>query len=60
MNVVVVVSCWHALSQNEAALMSHFYWGALLLVTLLHGRGKLALDRWLWRRLDSPQAMHGR
>lgn len=48
-NVVAVVSYWHVLGTNEAALAGHFYWGALLLVTLLHGPGKLSLDHWLWR-----------
>lgn len=47
-NVVAVISFWHVLSQNEAALMSHVYWGALLLVTLLHGPGRLSADHWLW------------
>ena len=44
-NVVAVVSFWHVLRENEAALMSHWYWGILLLVTLLHGPGRLSLDR---------------
>jgi putative oxidoreductase len=43
-NVVAVVSFWHVLGGNEAARMSHFYWGLLLLVTLCHGPGKLSLD----------------
>ena len=47
-NVVAVISFWHVLSENEAALMSHFYWGVMLLVTLLHGPGKLSIDHWLW------------
>jgi putative oxidoreductase len=47
-NVVAVVSFWHVLSTNEAARMSHFYWGLLLLVTLCHGPGKLSLDHWLF------------
>lgn len=53
-NVIAVISYWHVLGGNEAALMSHFYWGTLLLVTLLHGPGKLALDHWLWRRFGMP------
>jgi putative oxidoreductase len=52
-NVVAVISFWHVLSENEAALMSHFYWGLLLLVTLLHGPGKLSVDHWLWPRVRS-------
>ena len=50
-NIVAVVSFWHVLSANQPALMSHFYWGMLLLVTLCHGPGKLSLDHWIWRRL---------
>jgi putative oxidoreductase len=49
-NVVAVVSFWHVLSGNEAALMSHVYWGILLLVTLCHGPGKISLDHWIHRR----------
>ena len=48
-NVIAVISYWHVLGTNEAALMSHFYWGMLLLVTLLHGPGRLSIDHWLWR-----------
>lgn len=50
-NIVAVVSFWHVLSANQPALMSHFYWGLLLLVTLCHGPGRLSLDHWIWRRL---------
>ncbi|MGH8707552.1 MAG: DoxX family protein [Burkholderiales bacterium] len=49
-NVIAVLSFWHVLGDNEAALMSHFYWGVLLLVTLCHGPGALSLDHWLRRR----------
>lgn len=49
-NLVAVISFWHVLSQNEAALMSHWYWGLLLLVILCRGPGKLSLDYWLWPR----------
>jgi putative oxidoreductase len=49
-NVMAVVSFWHVLGGNEAALMSHVYWGILLLVTLCHGPGKIALDHWIRRR----------
>lgn len=52
-NIVAVVAFWHVLSENEAALSSHWYWGALLAVTLLHGPGKLALDHWIWDRFAS-------
>jgi putative oxidoreductase len=50
-NIVAVVSFWHVLSENQAALNSHWYWGVLLAVTLLHGPGKLSLDHWIWKPL---------
>ena len=56
-NVVAVVSFWHVLGQNEAALRSHFYWGVLLLVTLCHGPGILSLDHFIWKRFQSGR-MH--
>ena len=49
--------CWgiSKAGQNEAALMSYFYWGLLLLVTLFHGPGKFSADHLLrirpWARL---------
>lgn len=49
-NGIAVISFWHVLGDNEAALMSHFYWGLLLLVTLCHGPGLLSLDHWIRRR----------
>ena len=52
-NIVAVVSYWHVLGKNEAALASHFYWGVLLAVTLLHGPGKLSVDHWLRRWLEA-------
>ena len=55
-NIVAVVSYWHVLGKNEAALASHYYWGLLLLVTLLHGPGKLSLDHWIRRRAEARSA----
>ncbi len=55
-NIVAVVSYWHVLGKNEAALASHFYWGVLLAVTLLHGPGKLSLDHWIRRRVEARSA----
>jgi putative oxidoreductase len=49
-NVMAVISFWHVLGDNEAALMSHYFWGVLLLVTLCHGPGVLSLDHWIRRR----------
>ena len=28
-------------------LLDHFYWGALLLVLVVFGPGRLALDKWI-------------
>lgn len=50
-NLVAVVSFWHVLHDNEAALASHLYWGLLLLVTLCHGPGKLSLDYLIRQKL---------
>jgi len=50
-NVVAVISFWHVLHDNEAALASHFYWGLLLLVTLCHGPGKLSFDYLVRRKV---------
>lgn len=56
-NLVAVVSFWHVLGQNEAALMSHFYWGLLLLVTVCHGPGKISVDHLIrnapWKKTSS-------
>jgi len=57
-NIVAVISFWHVLSGNEAALASHVYWGMLLLVTLFHGPGKLSLDHWIWRRVHASDGRH--
>jgi len=43
-NAIAVISYWHVLGSNEAALSSHYYWALLLLITLSHGPGKLSLD----------------
>lgn len=55
-NVVAVISFWHVLHDNAAALASHFYWGVLLLVTLTHGPGKLSVDYLLTKRLTRSHA----
>lgn len=57
-NVVAVISFWHVLHDNEAALASHFYWGLLLLVTLTHGPGKLSVDYLIRRKLTRSHAPH--
>jgi putative oxidoreductase len=46
-NIVAVIS-YPDLS--DAGLKDHMLWGALLLVTLVYGPGKIAVDYWLQRR----------
>lgn len=48
-NVVAVIS-YPDLS--DAGLKDHILWGALLLVTLVYGPGRLSVDAWLRRRVD--------
>ena len=55
-NAVAVISFWHVLRENDAALMAHFYWALLLLVPLFHGPGKLSLDHFLAARVAQPAA----
>lgn len=38
---------------GEVGLKDHQYWGLLLLVTLIHGPGKLSIDYFIRRRLFS-------
>ena len=45
-NIVAVIS-YPDLS--PAGLNEHIFWGLLLLVTIVHGGGKLALDHWIGR-----------
>jgi putative oxidoreductase len=35
---------------SPAGIKDHMLWGALMLVTLFHGPGRLSLDAWLCRR----------
>ncbi len=49
LNAVAVVAYWHVLKDLEPALAQHAYWAVLLLVTLLHGPGRLALDALVWK-----------
>jgi len=49
-NVIAVISYP---TLGEAGLKDHTYWGILLLVTLLHGPGKISIDhfirrKWMW------------
>ena len=47
MNVVAVISY---ADLSDLGRQDHVLWGALLLVTLLHGPGRWSLDHWLQRR----------
>ena len=38
---------------SVAGLKDHVLWGALLLVIVFYGPGKIALDHWLGRRLET-------
>ena len=49
-NIVAVIS-YPDLS--AAGLKDHILWGALLLVTVLYGPGKIALDSWIERRFGA-------
>lgn len=46
-NIVAVIS-YPGLS--DAGLKDHVVWGTMLLVTIVYGPGKIALDEWLKRR----------
>ncbi len=46
-NIIAVVS-YPDLS--EVGLKDHQYWGLMLLMTLLHGPGKLSIDHWLRKK----------
>ena len=46
-NIMAVVS-YPAL--NEIGLKDHIYWGILLLVSLLHGPGRISIDHFIRRR----------
>lgn len=48
-NAVAVIS-YPELS--PAGLKDHILWGALMLVAIFHGPGKLSLDAWLCRRCE--------
>ena len=49
-NIVAVISYPDL---GEVGLRDHQTWGLLLLVTLLHGPGKLSLDHLVGRRLGA-------
>lgn len=42
---------------SEVGLKDHIYWGLLLLVTLLHGPGKISLDHFICRKFYTGQSV---
>lgn len=50
-NIIAVIS-YPGL--GEAGLKDHIYWGILLMVTLLHGPGKISIDHFIRRRWMKP------
>lgn len=50
LSVVNLVAATSFPDISDLGLQDHLLWGLLLLVTLLHGPGKLSIDRWLCRR----------
>jgi len=59
-NLMAVVSYAHVLlaSGFEAALAQHYLWGFMLLVIVIHGPGRIALDAW-WDRTEAPSGTAG-
>ncbi len=58
-NLMAVVSYWHVLKDAEPALAQHVYWGVLLLVTVLHGPGRVSVDAWIVRRFAAGERDRG-
>ncbi|MBB5019682.1 putative oxidoreductase [Chitinivorax tropicus] len=54
LNAVALLSYYDAL--NEATRLHHWLWGALILVVMAFGPGKLSIDAWLKRRWAGPRA----
>ncbi|MFA5240754.1 MAG: DoxX family protein [Sulfuricella sp.] len=44
---------------SEVGLKDHMYWGLLLLVTLLHGPGKISLDHFVCRKFCADPSGQG-
>ncbi len=55
-NIIAVVSYP---SLNAAGIEQHQVWGVMLLVSLLHGPGRLSLDQWIARRFLRPTGTRG-
>ena len=51
LTVVNLVAATSYPDLSDLGRQDHLLWGVLLLVTLLHGPGRLSLDHWLKRRL---------
>ena len=54
LSVVNVVAAISFPELSDLGRQDHLLWGVLLLVTLLHGAGKLSIDTWLRGTANSP------
>jgi putative oxidoreductase len=50
LSVVNLVAATSFPDISDLGLQDHLLWGMLLLVTLLHGPGRLSVDGWLTRK----------
>ena len=53
LSVVNLVAAVSFADISDLGLQDHLLWGMLLLVTLLHGPGRLSVDHWLCRRMTA-------
>ncbi|MBL4761968.1 MAG: DoxX family protein [Gammaproteobacteria bacterium] len=53
LNAVAVLS--YAETLGAVGIKDHILWGMMLLVTLIHGPGKLALDHFIWQKFETNE-----
>lgn len=58
LSIVNLVAAISFADISDLGLQDHILWGMLLLVTLLHGPGRLSFDHWLCQRLPSLPISH--
>ena len=58
LTVVNIVAATSFPDISDLGLQDHLLWGMLLLVTLLHGPGRLSLDRWLCGKCAAGSTRH--